>query len=410
MTYTSIFEKLLCLFNIVSTSWVYIGFGLITILLIILLAVKKISKKTCFILVVIATKLVLGYTIYIYYEDVTNLVNYIVDNIFLNIYFPSAYVYLLVLILVNVAAISTLLNFRVEKIYKTINGVCLIITNFILALVIEIIAKNDIDIFAKESLFTNTSLVTLLELSINVFIAWLISLIAAAVINTITERIIIARENRKLVNNPANTIVPEIEVNIPTIKEEYNSVTTNMPLENPVQAFIPDTNFRFIPNFKIEVNEIEPIKEIVPTIKVEPILEPAPVPKFCNDNTFDLSAFIPKKQEVKPISILSEQTNNNNIFEQILNNELPVIKEETKVIEPVVIPVVETIKTSCVDEIKNTYTLNDYRIFNKMLKDIREHNESNSIVIDKNLEYRLITKYSSETYDMFKTMLKIYSN
>ena len=44
-----------------------------------------------------------------------------------------------------------------------------------------------------------------------------------------------------------------------------------------------------------------------------------------------------------------------------------------------------------------------------MLKDIREHNESNSISIDKNLEYRLITKYSTETYDMFKKMLKIYS-
>ena len=42
---------------------------------------------------------------------------------------------------------------------------------------------------------------------------------------------------------------------------------------------------------------------------------------------------------------------------------------------------------------KNTYTLNDYRIFNKMLKDIKEHNQNNSITIDKNLEYRLITKY-----------------
>ena len=26
-------------------------------------------------------------------------------------------------------------------------------------------------------------------------------------------------------------------------------------------------------------------------------------------------------------------------------------------------------------EVKNTYTLNDYRIFNKMLKDIKEHKE-----------------------------------
>ena len=62
------------------------------------------------------------------------------------------------------------------------------------------------------------------------------------------------------------------------------------------------------------------------------------------------------------------------------------------------------------DSEKITYSLNDYRIFNKMLKDIKEHNQSNTIQIDKMLEYRLITKYSSETYDMFKRMLKNYSN
>ena len=45
-----------------------------------------------------------------------------------------------------------------------------------------------------------------------------------------------------------------------------------------------------------------------------------------------------------------------------------------------------------------------------MLKDIKDHNESSRISIDKNLEYRLITKYSNETYESFKRMLKNYSN
>ena len=80
---------------------------------------------------------------------------------------------------------------------------------------------------------------------------------------------------------------------------------------------------------------------------------------------------------------------------KILNNNLSFIKEEIK---------------EDFTEVKNTYTLNDYRIFNKMLKDIKEHNGNNSVTIDKMMEYRLITKYSNEAYDMFKTMLKIYSN
>ena len=59
---------------------------------------------------------------------------------------------------------------------------------------------------------------------------------------------------------------------------------------------------------------------------------------------------------------------------------------------------------------KNSYTLNDYRIFNKILKDIRENNNSNVISIDRSLELKLLMKYSAEEYSLFKGMLKNYSN
>lgn len=433
MTYTNIFEKILVILDIISTSWIYIAFGLITILLVILLGLKKISKKTCFLLITTATKLVLGYTIYMYYEPINNMINLLVDNIFMNIYFPSAYAYLFILITINVVAIASLLKPRVEKVYKTVNGISLTITNFTLALILETIAKNKIDIFAKESLFTNTNLITLLEFSINIFIIWIISLVAIYIINNISERIIVARENKKLVKEPAITITPEIsvDVDVTELEEEYQTTVSEKQtvLENPVRAFLTKEQYQFIPNYTVTINNIEePVIEIIETPSViapiietnSPIIEQVtmtveetqntfiptintietPVEhkysySYSNNNAFDLSAFIPKKQEVKPINVSNE--NNNQIFEQILNNELPVIKED------------KTLITS-IEETKNTYTLNDYRIFNKMLKDIREHNQSNSVVIDKNLEYRLITKYSTKNYDMFKTMLKIYSN
>lgn len=400
MTYTNIFEKILSILNIINSSWIYILFSLIITILIALLVLKKISKRNTFILITIATKLLLGYIIYIHYETISNLINNIVDNIFLNIYFPSAYVYLFILSITNIITIGNLLRPKVEKTYKTINGIALIITNFILALVLDTISKNNIDIFKKESLFANTTLVTLLEFSINIFIIWLISILAVYIINNITERIIITSENRKLVRDPANLI--NTELTIGNVIEEYKDVTT--PAEerilNPVQAIIPDNyQNKFIPNFTIDINEYK--EESIDDIDIHntPVVEP--IAQVNYDNNFDLSAFIPKKQEVKPISI--ETTNlelikdTDKIFEQILNNELPYIKEETIKVEPV-------------KDVKDTYTLNDYRIFNKMLKDIKEHNGSNSVTIDKMLEYRLITKYSNETYDMFKTMLKIYSN
>lgn len=439
MTYTTIFEKLLCILNIIGTSWVYIAFSLISILLLILLGMKKISKKTCFILITLATKLVLGYTVYIYYDPISKMINSIVDNIFLNIYFPSAYAYLFILLSIDIITIVNILKPRAEKIYKIVNSICLIITNFILALILEIIAKNNIDIFAKESLFSNKNLITLLEFSVNIFIIWIISLSAIYIINNITERIVIARENKKLVSEPAITITNELVIDETKLKEEYQTPNEKQQvLENPVSAIITKDQYKFIPNFTISVNDIEPnteetniittpiIENITPVIEpvksvIEPItqiLEPVTLiveePKntfipttntinnteeqkysysYSYNNSFDLSAFIPKKQEVKPITV----NNNNLVFEQIIKNELPIIEK----------PKQEIIN---IEEEKNTYTLNDYKIFNQMLKDIREHNQSNSITIDKNLEYRLITKYSTKNYNMFKNMLKIYSN
>lgn len=404
MTYTSIFEKILFILNIISTSWTYIAFIAIVLLLIILLGLKKISKKKCFILIIIATKLVLGYTIYIYYEPISNLINSIVDNLFLNIYFPSAYFYLFILLLTNIVTIGSLLKPKGNKTYKTVNGICLIITNFILALVLEVISKDNVDVFSKESLFTNTSLVTLLEFSVNIFVTWLISLVAIYIIDNITKRIMIVRENKRLVTEvvvPIDTSTV-LDIDEEEIKNTYKDTTIiSVPaLENPVQAFIPDTQNKFIPNFTISTKDIEEYSQsnVVGENTDQASTFNSYISNYTYDNnSFDLSAFIPKKQEVKPLSILEEKANTTEIFEQILKNELPYIKEEVKV-EPKV------------EDVKNTYTLNDYRIFNKILKDIRDHNGSNSVTIDKKLEYRLITKYSTETYNMFKTMLKIYSN
>lgn len=415
MTYTSIFEKLLLIVNIVSTSYVYIAFGLVVISLIVLFGLKKMSKRLCFLLTSLATSLVLGYTVYIYYDVISKLIGSIVDNIFLNIYFPSVYAYLFVLVLINVSTIGNLLNPRSEKIYKNVNGICLIITDFVLSLVLEKVAKDGVDVFAKESIFANTELITLLEFSMNIFIVWLISLVTIYIINNITERIIIARENKKLVGKEAITINAEMAIDGSLLQEEYDksNVESKPLIENPIQAFIPDKQNRFIPNFTVSTNDIitdvnDDVKnKFIPVIdnhvvdnnEIRGQYATSYVNNYTYDNnSFDLSSFIPKKQDVKPISILNEQTNvnTNQIFEQILKNDLPYAKEEKVV--------------SSIEEKKNTYTLNDYRIFNKMLKDIREHNQSSSITIDKNLEYRLITKYSTETYNMFKTMLKIYSN
>lgn len=398
MKYTNILEKLLCLFNIVKTSYIDIIFLLVVVISLILLFRKKISSRVCYIINVISSLVLLGVVIYNNIDKLSSTIDSIVDFTFTNIYFPSIYVYLLILIVTNVFCILSLLRKRMEKKYKIINGSVMLVINFILAIILDIVASDSVDLFKKESMFANTNLVMMMELSVNIFLVWCSVNLIMYVADCIADRILITKNAKVLNKGAVNMNVLTEEVNVESLEEEYDAVS--IPREEVKNKFIP-------------VNTVS-VDEIVDVVENKFIPNVNMINNNMMDNGFDLSSLIPKKNELKTIvdmnsidyvsntNVVLEDnvnylndtnilTNTNEIFNSIINNDLPFIIKEEK-------------------NEKDTYTLNDYRIFNKILKDIREHNDGSRISIDKNLEYRLITKYSVETYDMFKRMLKNYSN
>lgn len=407
MKYTSIFEKLFSLISIINTSLINLIFLGIIILATFLFLKKKISKKTCFILSTISTILLISYIIFNNGKVLGNVFDSIMDDLFTNIYFPSTYAYLFVYFFMNISILGSLINIKHKSTYKTIHGVFFIIINFLFALVLEFIANNKIDIFKKTSLFSNKNLIILLELSIMVFVFWLLSLGLVYLSTVISDRILLKQEKKKLQKEyqTENQNTLEATISIPEEVGEKNTSTVpamNTSLIENKENLNTDTtpSYHFIPtmpNHSMNQQTIESIKDTIP-----PFMTAYPTHEFTTpvnnkrdiqENSFDLSSFIPKKQERQ---IVTPVSNSNAVLDQILNNNLPYIQEDPEQMK--------------LENEKNTYTLNDYRIFNKMLKDIKEHNQNNSITIDKNLEYRLITKYSTETYDLFKRMLKNYSN
>ena len=407
MKYTSIFEKLFSLISIINTTWINLVFLGIIVLSIIFYSRKKISKKTCFILSTISTFLLIDYVIFNNSSSLAPVFDSIMDDLFTNIYFPSTYAYLFVYFFMNISILGSLINIKHKSTYKTIHGVFFIIINFLFALILEFIASNKIDIFKKTSLFSNKNLIILLELSIMVFVFWLLTLGLVYLSTVISDRIILKQEKKELEKDAhlKNANVLEATVAIPEEVGEKNTssvpaMNTNLIENNENLNTDTTPSYHFIPtmpNHSMNQQTTESIKDTIP-----PFMTSYPTHEFATpvnnrndiqENSFDLSSFIPKKPERQ---IIAPMNNNNTVLEQILNNSLPYIQENPEQIK--------------LEEEKNTYTLNDYRIFNKMLKDIREHNHNNSITIDKNLEYRLITKYSTETYDLFKRMLKNYSN
>lgn len=385
MKYTNILEKLLCLFDIVKTSWIDITFLAIVVISLILLFSKKISVKVCYIINVISSIMLIGIVVYNNTEVLGEMVDSIIDYTFTSIYFPSIYVYLIILFMMNIFGWISLFKANLERKYKVVNGIGLLVINFVLAIMLDIIATGNVDLFKKESLFSNTDLVVMMELSVNIFLVWLSINFIMFLADNIVEKIMVRKNAVVLDKGVANMAVLDTVINESEVKEEYvegDSDSVDVEVEN---KFIPVT-FSSVVVDEVESNN----NKFIPNLDS--------INNNVLVNEFNLSDLVPKKSGLSTInnSVIYEEANSysnstNDILTSILNNDLPfVIKEEKNE--------------------KDMYTLNDYRIFNKMLKDIREHNNSNRIVIDKNLEYRLITKYSNETYDMFKKMLKIYSN
>ena len=438
MKYTNILEKLMCVIELVKDNWFDLAFLCFVGVILILFAVKKISLKKCFWIILISYFSLLGYVIFAYHSELGIIVNSLIDNLFTNIYFPSAYVYLFILIVIDLVFIDSFVHFKGSKVYKWIHGIYFFVIQFIFTLILELLSKNKIDIFSKTSLFSNKDLVMLLEFSINIFIMWLVSVLFVYVTNVIVEKITLASVKRKDMKmnenesvdmntlatdvslatdvavtvapkldyveatdvslNNVNTLATESTISIPpvvpvmeTSSVEANIVNTTPIVESSSVEVQPYMNVMPIVESNVVQSEVPPYMNIVPVIEsstvqtevpsyvnVAPVVESSFASNESVFNQFDLSDLIPKKQEA--------------ILPNVVSSQPTLVQEE--------VPVTET----------NHYTLNDYRLFNQILKEIKEHNHNNTVTIDKDLEYRLITKYSTETYKMFRTMLKIYSN
>ena len=409
MKYTNIIEKLLCIVNLVKNNWIYLVFlGIIAFFLVIVIA-KKISRKHFFMVVFVSYIGVLGYTIFSHLNELVVVFNSLVDQFFTNLYFPSVYVYLFVLVMIDIVSIVSFFRVSESNTYKWINGVFFFMIQFVFVLILDLLSKNEIDIFSKVSLFSNKDLVMMLEFSINLFLVWLGILVFIYITNVITLRVELSRkanvdlsDNDKI--NDMGQLVSDISIDA---HEEAQPVVANSSVMNTPVMNTPVMN----------TNEV---KEFVPSVSY---MSDNVVNSSLVDTNYTVTNYL-DSIPVSPVSVVSDVSDdidysmiqNSSLNQTIRLNDLVPTKSDIIIPTPVVSEdIVEqdnshNISEEVSQDDTSSYTLNDYRLFNKILKEIKEHNQSNTVTIDKDLEYRLITKYSDETYRMFKTMLKIYSH
>lgn len=455
MSYLSIVEKFKILFDmILDVKFIFIFLGVLVIATFLYL-IKKIDNRKYIMIITLSLLLILGIDIVINYKELAEVFDNFMTIFFSNIYFPSVYVYVGTLLIVAIAFITSMFNKMLNKIYKIINGITFVMNNILLVIILNIIAKNKIDVFTPNELYTNINLVAVLEISIGLFVLWVLSLIVVYTTSVICDRI--GNKKREFVTCDINSDVEGIDITKDT--SSYNNVLT------PVEA-VSEVKEPSIVTYEIESNNIEP--EVIEEVSNVDTNVGTDDVKENNSNvvTFDdiLNGRIPVNYYENVLSVdehdivnpqevfenkYKEYKEKSNIesFQDIVNDaneDKVVIIKNNKVKDNLRIntvtldsledknDIVDTMVTSessgnentseVTNELDNTgkidvvtsneeiskdsYSLDDYKKFIAMLGELKDFTNSNNVSIDDAVTISLINNYSIDDCLKFKEILE----
>ena len=453
MSYLSIAEKFKILFDmILDFKFIFIFLGVLVIATFLYL-IKKIDNRKYIMIITLSLLLILGIDIVINYKELAEVFDNFMTIFFSNIYFPSVYVYVGTLLIVAIAFITSMFNKMLNKIYKIINGITFVMNNILLAIILNIIAK--IDVFTPNELYTNINLVAVLEISIGLFVLWVLSLIVVYTTSVICDRI--GNKRREFVTCDINSDVEGIDItkdtssynnvltsveavsevkepsivtyeiesnNVePEVIEEVSNVDTNVGTDNVKENNNNVVTFDDILNGRIPVNYYENVLSVdehdivnpqeVFENKYKEYKEKSNIESFqdiVNDANEDKVVIIKNnkakdnlrintvtldsledKNDIVDTMVTSESSGNENISE--VTNEL----DNTDKIDVV---------TSNEEIRKDSYSLDDYKKFIAMLGELKDFTNSNNVSIDDAVTISLINNYSIDDCLKFKEILE----
>lgn len=456
MKYLSIIEKFKILFDtLMSFKFIFILIILMLILTILFIC-KKMSNKKYVIFMSLSMVLTFIISIVKNHKILSNTFDNFTTIFFNGIYFPSIYIYISVLIVILLAFITSILNSKKKKIYKIINSVTFIINNIFFIIILNIIAKNNINVFEISSLYTNKSLVAILELNMGLFILWITTLSIIYITNIICDKITskknvteetLAKDVEPVIEkiNTTEDLLPKEETlftkdvtDVPMIKEEmltntntvindkvtFNDILNglvpvtyydskinnqNYSISNPQEIYEGNYN-----NLKLELEK--------DTIKgVEPIISNVSKVNI-NDTEKIKTEQIEKMPEVKVNIIKEKDTINKNVLninldtiedktikikeenmkKNLINNTISLndlIKQDEDIKEKSEVEALDTVR-------EESYSLNDYKKMVEMLKEIKNSSNKSNISVDDAVTMSLIGNYSIDDCVKFKEILE----
>ena len=129
MTYLSVIEKFKILFDMLLKFKLVFIFAILILLITFVYMFKRISSRKYMLIVSVLMILMFGISIVSNYKILMDTFDNFSTIFFRNIYFPSIYVYIGILVFNFVVFITSVLSAKKKKIYKVINTINFILNN-----------------------------------------------------------------------------------------------------------------------------------------------------------------------------------------------------------------------------------------------------------------------------------------
>lgn len=328
----SFMEKLQVLFSNILAHPLFL---IILLMPALLLLLRKKHGKKIFIGVYL---LVIIFVLFIGNEVIFELFDNMMDGLFMTLYFPNFITLFVVVVLCSIIALVSFFDKKMYRINKIINITGFAIVQFMFVLILTTVRSNNIDIYADNALYSNSDVLTLMQLLMGAFALQIVSILIINGINKVTaildrdpnKKNIFSRIKRVKIDdskigyinvvdtkNPKKTKLKPFsfdldkieEVSVKSSKGESPNIFESEPAF-AVDVFNEKPVLEDISNNKLETDDNKVSEEIKDTSKVEKVLDK------------------PKKKPSKKGKKKIEQKNNkSSITGDILTKQLNKIKE-----------------------------------------------------------------------------------
>ena len=189
MTKTSFMDKLNIILEVSKSSKLFIAvIAIIVVLAVLAITMNKKNAKYTKNIYVLVYAFILIAILVAYSSSLGKMFDYMMNNLFIAIYFPNIAIYLAAIIITNIILLVSIFNRKITKLIKNLNVVMFSIMNYLLVLILSVIHKENLDVFTQTSIYGNRQVQALIELSSSVFMIWMVFLIVYKIIRTYQQK------------------------------------------------------------------------------------------------------------------------------------------------------------------------------------------------------------------------------